>query len=74
MLTVDKGPAVCDGCVCRPAIVRTVIGEGGLQKPGLSKPKRSSETSRKSRCPPALWGSGAHVCLKGDLGAPRRIT
>lgn len=67
-MAVGKGLAVCDGCVCRPAIVRTVIGEGGCRS--LSKPERPSETSQKPRCPPVLQGSGSSRVSEGcDLGA-----
>lgn len=46
------------------SLARTVIGDGGLQKP-----ERSSETSRKSRCPLVLWGR-VYACPEVDLGAP----
>lgn len=39
-VTLGKGLAVCDGCVSRPASMRTVLGKGDPQDPGLSKPQR----------------------------------
>lgn len=35
-----KVQLLCDGCVCRLAGVRAVMGEGGLQESGLSKAKQ----------------------------------
>lgn len=73
-VALGKGLAVSDGCVCRLAGVKTVIGEGDLQEPGLSKPQRWLETSRKSWCPAVLWERGSPRASEGRSGCSLMIT
>lgn len=65
-MTVGKGLAVCDGCVCSLAGVRAVMGEGGLQEPGRSKVEQRSKNQREAEVSPCALGEWERtVCLLG---------
>lgn len=64
-VTLGKGLAVCDGCVCRLVGVRTVMGEVASRSLLFLRLGCDQETSQKPRCPGVLWGSRSARALVG---------